>query len=169
MSVRTQTLGVVKKIINTKFILMERSEFLSKLGIGLAVVCTGCSLASCGSKSSDPTLQQGGNPPPTGSGNLFIADLSSELMTVGQSKVADGVILVRIGPDNTAASFTAVQVACTHQGNAINYNAGQGIFICPAHGSEFSKTGQVLVGPAAIALHKYTVTVDSNNMLTVSS
>jgi len=146
---------------------MDRSEFISKLGLGLVVVCTGCSLASCGSKSSDPTAQ-GGNPPPAGGGNLFSVDLNSELMNVGDSKVEDSVILVRIGNTNTAASFTAVQLACTHQGTAINYNAQQGIFICPAHGSEFSKTGQVLMGPAATPLHEYTVTIVSN-MLTVSS
>src|ERR1700754_1228931 len=104
---------------------MERSEFLSKLGIGLAVVCTGCSLASCGSKSGDATpIQSGGTPPPTGSGNLFTADLSTDLMNVGASKVADGVILVRIGSGNTPADFTAVQVACTHEGTPINYNSG---------------------------------------------
>lgn len=143
---------------------MERSEFISKLGLGLVVVCAGCGLSSCGSKSSDPTIQQGGNPPPQGSGNLFSADLNSELMNVGDTKVTDGVILVRIASGNTVASFTAVQVACTHQGNAIGYNAGQGIFICPAHGSEFSKTGQVLLGPAASPLHEYTVTIVSNTL-----
>lgn len=149
---------------------MDRSEFLSKFGIGLAVVCAGCSLASCGSKSGDATpVQSGGTPPPSGSGNLFTADLNTDLLTVGQSKVADGVILVRIGSGNTATDFTAVQVACTHEGTSINYNTSQGIFICPLHGSEFNKSGQVLVGPATLALHKYKVTIDANNVLTVSS
>ena len=149
---------------------MERQEFLAKLGIGLAVVCTGCSLASCGgSKSSDPNPTPGGTPPPTGSGNLFTLDLANQLPNVGDSKVTSGVILVRIAADNVASSFTAVQVACTHQGTAIDYNTGQGIFICPLHGSEFSKTGQVLLGPAALPLHKYTVSIDANNVLTVSA
>ena len=148
---------------------MERQEFLSKLGIGLVAVCVGCSLVSCGGKSNDPSPSGGAtNPPPKGSGNLFTADLSSQLPNIGDSIVQQGVILVRIAVGNTAAAFTAVQVACTHQGNSIGYNAGQGIFICPAHGSEFSKAGAVLQGPAALALQKYTVSI-SGSTLTVSA
>jgi cytochrome b6-f complex iron-sulfur subunit len=149
---------------------MERQEFLSKLGIGLVAVCAGCSLVSCGggSKGNDPVPTPAPTPPATGSGNLFTADLTSELMNIGDSKVEQGIILVRIGSDETANSFTAVQVACTHQGNAIAYNTNQGIFICPAHGSEFSKSGQVVLGPAASPLHKYTVTIN-NSILTVTA
>jgi cytochrome b6-f complex iron-sulfur subunit len=36
------------------------------------------------------------------------------------------------------------------------------------HGSEFSKTGAVIVGPAALPLQRYNVAVDGNN-LTVSA
>jgi cytochrome b6-f complex iron-sulfur subunit len=99
---------------------------------------------------------------------LFTIDLSSKLTSIGDSTVSNGVILVRIAAGETADAFTAVQVACTHQGTSINYNTGQGIFICPLHGSEFSKTGAVVLGPASSPLQKYTVTIDGNN-LTVSS
>ena len=148
---------------------MERQEFLSKLGIGLVAVCAGCSLVSCG-KSSNPGPSNGSTTPPPakGSGNLFSADLNTQLVNIGDSVIQQGVILVRIASGNTAADFTAVQVACTHQGNSIGYNNGQGIFICPAHGSEFSKTGAVLQGPAALPLQKYTVTI-SGSALTVSA
>ena len=152
---------------------MERAEFLSKFGLGLAAVCAGCSLVSCGSKSSDPSPGGGiigGAPPPPapGSGNLFTVDLSGQLMNNGDSVVSNGVIVVRLASGNLPASFTAVQVACTHQGTAIAYNQGEHRFICPAHGSEFSDSGQVLAGPAALPLHEYTVSVDTTT-LTVSS
>jgi Rieske Fe-S protein len=151
---------------------MERAEFLSKFGLGLAAVCAGCSLASCGSKGNDPTpgVTVGGAPPPpsSGSGNLFTIDLSSKLTNIGDSAVSNGVIVVRLADGNTAASFTAVQVACTHQGTAIAYNESQHRFICPAHGSEFSNSGAVLVGPAALSLHQYTVSIDGTQ-LTVSA
>ncbi|HTD97952.1 MAG TPA: Rieske 2Fe-2S domain-containing protein [Mucilaginibacter sp.] len=148
---------------------MERQEFLSKLGLGLVIACTGCGLASCGSKSSDPTVTQQGTPPPVrGSGPLFSIDLATQLTNVGDSKVSNRVILVRIGVDNNAASFTAVQVACTHEGTSINYNTGQNIFICPLHGSEFSQTGQVLLGPASSSLQRYTVAIVGDT-LTVSA
>lgn len=143
---------------------MERKEFLSTLGISLAAICAGCGIASCGSnpKNGDPS-PGGGNTNPT----AFSANLSTELTTVGQSKVAGGIIVVRIAAGNTADAFTAVQVNCTHEGTAINYNNAQGIFICPNHGSEFSKQGAVLLGPAAVALKKFSVNINGN-MLTVT-
>lgn len=126
-------------------------------------------MVSCGSKGSNPTPTGGGTPhPPSGSGNLFVIDLNSQLTNIGDSTVQQGVILVRIAAGNTSSAFTAVQVACTHQGNSIGYNAGQGIFICPAHGSEFSKTGAVVMGPAMSPLQKYNVVV-TGTALTVSA
>jgi cytochrome b6-f complex iron-sulfur subunit len=146
---------------------MERHEFLTKLGIGVAAVCTGCSIIGCGSKVTDPTPDNGGDPPP-GNGNLFSVDLHNDLQTVGSSKVLNGVIVVRLAASDVPASFTAVQVACTHQGTNINFNTSQGIFICPSHGSEFNTTGGVVLGPATQALKKYNVAVDGSN-LTVSA
>jgi Rieske Fe-S protein len=150
---------------------MEREEFISKLGLGVLMACTGCGLASCGgSKSNDPTPNPGGGTPPPapGSGALFTTDLNTSLLNVGDSKVSNGVILVRIATGNTATSFTAVQVACTHEGTSIGYNATQSKFICPNHGSQFSQTGQVTMGPAATNLQKYTVSV-SGTTATVSA
>lgn len=146
---------------------MERDEFLSKFGIGLAAVCAGCAFASCGSKSGDasPNIIKG---PAAGSGTVFTADLNTELTAVGQSKTANGVILVRIAAGNAVSSFTAVQVACTHEGTSINYNTPQGIFICPNHGSEFNTNGGVVLGPATTNLQKYIVAINAN-VLTVSA
>ncbi len=147
---------------------MERDEFLSKLGIGVLALCTGC-MASCGSKSNDPSPSGGGTPPPpSGSGTVFTADLSSEIKTVGASKTSNGIILVRIAADNVAASFTAVQIACTHEGTNINYSTSDGKFICPLHGSQFSQTGAVLNGPAVVALKKYTVTISGTTLSVVA-
>ncbi|PJJ83125.1 QcrA and Rieske domain-containing protein [Mucilaginibacter auburnensis] len=149
---------------------MERDEFLSKLGIGVLALCTGC-MASCGGKSSDPSPSGGGGgtpAPPSGSGTVFTADLNSEIKTIGASKSSNGVILVRIGADNVATSFTAVQIACTHEGTNINYSASDGKFICPLHGSQFSQAGAVLNGPAVVALKKYTVTISGTTLSVVA-
>jgi Rieske Fe-S protein len=148
---------------------MEREEFLSKLGIGLLAVCTGCGIASCSSnKSGDPAPGGGGgNPPPGGGGPIFTADLSTEITAVGTSKINSGIILVRIAAGNVAGSFTAVQVACTHEGTSIAYSATESKFICPLHGSQFSQTGTVVTGPAVVALKKYTISI-SGNTLTVA-
>lgn len=147
---------------------MERDEFLQKLGIGFLAVCTGCGIASCGSKSDSPTPTNTNTGPAKGSGNVFSVDLSTELTTVGSAKTSNGIILVRTAAGNTASSFTAVQVACTHEGTSIGYNNGQGIFICPLHGSQFSKSGAVLQGPAATALQQYTVNIQGTTLTVVA-
>ncbi|MEO6850009.1 MAG: Rieske (2Fe-2S) protein, partial [Mucilaginibacter sp.] len=91
---------------------MERSEFLAKFGIGIVAVCTGCSLASCGSKGSNPTPSNPVvTPPAGGGGNLLAVDLRSELINIGDSKIGGGVILVRLAADDLASSFIAVQSA----------------------------------------------------------
>lgn len=144
---------------------MERKEFISKLGISLAAICAGCGIASCGSnpKAEDPTPTPGGST--GGNGNaLLSANLDSELKNVGEFKVSNGIILVRLAAGNTANAFTAVQVACTHQGTPVNYNGSQGKFICPNHGSQFSTTGAVLLGPAATALKSYNVNISGSTL-----
>lgn len=143
---------------------MERSEFLSTLGIGLAAACTGC-LAACG-KGGEPT--PGGppatTPPPPPKAINFNMDLNTDIKSVGESKITDGVIVVRLATGNVVASFTAVQVACTHQGTAIEFQPAQGNFLCPNHFSIFSTAGEVVRGPAAVNLKKYAVVITGTTL-----
>ena len=146
---------------------MERSEFLSTLGIGLAAACTGC-LASCG-KGDEPT--PGGptpTPGPPPASTNFNMDLNTDIKSVGESKTTNGVIVVRLAAGNAVASFTAVQVACTHQGTSIEFKNAQGNFVCPNHFSEFSTSGVVTKGPATSNLKKYSIAI-TGNTLTVTA
>jgi cytochrome b6-f complex iron-sulfur subunit len=149
---------------------MERKDFLEKLGVGLALICTGCGIASCGStpKSEDPQPGNGNGDGGTPGNSLFTANLDTEIREIGTFKIAGGVILVRLAQGNAAGAFTAVQLACTHQGVSVTYNNAQRKFLCPAHGSEFDRTGAVLKGPAATALKEYNVSVNGS-LLTVSA
>lgn len=143
---------------------MKRTEFLSTLSIGLAAACTGC-LAAC---SKDESTPGGGTTPiPTPAGVNFNMDLNNDIKSVGDSKTTSGVIVVRLAATNVIASFTAVQVACTHQGTAIEYKAGQGQFVCPNHFSIFTNAGVVTTGPAVTNLKKYTVAI-TGTVLTVT-
>ena len=139
---------------------MQRRDFLSDMGITLALACTGC-LAACSKSASTPG---GGTTPPPNSSFPFTIDLNSQLTTVGSSLVKNGVIVVRLDAANDNSSFTAVQVACTHQGTAINYKTDLGHFKCPNHGSEFSTTGSVLLGPATNALQVYKVELSGTTL-----
>lgn len=146
---------------------MKRDEFLTTLGIGLTAVCTGC-LAACG-KSDNATPSGGGggtvNPPTNVN---FTANLDTDLLNVGDSKAGSGIIVVRLATGNTAASFAAVQQACTHEGTSISYIKNQGLFVCPNHGSTFTNSGVVTVGPAVSNLQKYPITI-TGSTLTVTS
>ncbi|MDB5001860.1 MAG: Rieske 2Fe-2S protein [Mucilaginibacter sp.] len=144
---------------------MEREEFLSKLGIGALAVCMGCSMVACSKSGNANPSNNNVNTPPAGT--TFSVDLGSSLTAVGDSKISNGIILVRIASGNAISSFTAVQVACTHEGTAINYNNSQGLFICPLHGSEFSKSGALIQGPATTSLKQYTVAI-AGSTLTVT-
>ncbi len=145
---------------------MKRNEFISTLGIGLAAACVGC-LAAC-SKSDDPGPTGGGgttNPPPAAVS--FTVDLNNEIKAVGETKTSGGVIIARIATGNVATSFSAVQVACTHEGTSINFSATQGRFVCPSHAATFTTSGAVINGPARINLKKYNVSI-TGSTLTVS-
>ena len=140
---------------------MKRDEFLSTLGIGLAAVCTGC-LYGC-SKSGDDE----GSPitPPHPPSNVSLTlNLDTELRNVGDQKVQSGIIVVRLATGNVPASFTAVQAACTHEGTTIGFNANQGRFICPNHGSQFSTSGDVQNGPATSDLKKYNIAITGSTL-----
>lgn len=135
---------------------MERRKFISEVGLSVAGLCAVC-LGAC-SKSNAPG--GGGGP----SNVNFSVDLNSNLLNIGNSIVQAGVIVVRLAAGNTASSFTAVQVNCTHEGTAINYNTGQDIFICPNHGSQFSTNGIVLLGPASANLRRYNISIVGNSL-----
>jgi len=140
---------------------MKRDEFLSTLGIGLAAVCTGC-LYGC-SKSGDDEGSPIPPPPPPSNVSLTL-NLDTELRNVGDQKVQSGIIVVRLATGNVPASFTAVQAACTHEGTTIGFNANQGRFICPNHGSQFSTSGGVQNGPATSDLKKYNIAITGSTL-----
>ncbi|HXH98817.1 MAG TPA: Rieske 2Fe-2S domain-containing protein [Sphingobacteriaceae bacterium] len=143
---------------------MKRDEFLTTFGIGLAAVCTGC-LASCG-KGDDPAPTPGPGivtPPPTNANTTL--NLSTDIRNVGDSKVLNGIIIVRLAATDVPASFTAVQVACTHQGTSVIFNTSQGNFVCPNHGSIFSTAGVVQPGfDAKTNLKVYNIAISGTTM-----
>lgn len=135
---------------------MERRKFIGTLSAPVVAACAVC-MGACSKSSS------GGNGTGGGSAN-FTVDLGSNLLTVGSSLVQSGVIVVRLATGNIPASFTAVQVACTHEGTSINFNAAQNKFICPNHGSTFSTSGSVTLGPATTNLKSYNISISGNTM-----
>jgi cytochrome b6-f complex iron-sulfur subunit len=58
--------------------------------------------------------------------------------------------------------YSALLMSCTHRGCELNF--GGGIYSCPCHGSEFSKMGEVLEGPADKNLRSFKTETDNENI-----
>jgi len=143
---------------------MERRKFINDLGQATAIVCTGAFFAAC-SKSDDNNPGPGN--PGNGSSARLTANLSSELTSIGSSKINGSVIVVRTAVGNVEGSFVALSLICTHQGCTVGFDSVATGFKCPCHGSEYNINGGVTQGPAPTALTKYKVTI-TDNILTVT-
>lgn len=61
----------------------------------------------------------------------------------------------------SATELQALSAVCTHAGCTVDWD-GSTQFNCACHGSQFSSTGAVVRGPAAVALKKFTATLDAD-------
>ena len=150
---------------------LNRGEFLRSLGMSsaalMAFYCMG-TLTSCSSGSSDPTPTPTPTPGTgTGTGTLDLtASGNSALKTEGGYVYNRSMIVARV----KGGSYVALSRACTHQGTNVQYRLTQNDFYCPNHGSEFSPTGTVEVGPAGTPLTLYkTVLSSDGNTLTITT
>lgn len=131
---------------------MDRKEFLSQVGFGAAslflINCLGgCSKSAATPASTDFTVHL------NASGN-------AALKTAGGFVYTNGVVVAQ----TLAGKFIAVSQSCTHEGATVQYDASSDRFFCPAHGSVFADSGQVINGPAGRALTEYTVDVNGNSL-----
>ena len=136
---------------------MQRREFLGSFTTPVIAACAVC-LGACSKSSSG-----GGNGTSTATAN-FTVDLSTQLLTVGSSVAANGVLIARLTSGNAPSAFVAVQQACTHQGTNINFVATNQTFLCPNHGAIFNTAGANTGGQSTSALKVYTVSVSGNTM-----
>ena len=60
----------------------------------------------------------------------------------------------------------AYSLLCTHVCCPVGYNSTSQTFVCPCHGSVFDSGGRILRGPAAYALPKIALQVDSSGAIT---
>ncbi|HVM89687.1 MAG TPA: Rieske 2Fe-2S domain-containing protein [Puia sp.] len=151
---------------------MERRTFLTNIGQVSVLMCAGSIIASCSKSSATPANNGGNNNGNNGGNNnsfLIMADLTTELLSIGSAKINSGgdIIVIRTATGNVSASFIALTLICTHMGCTVNYDSSSESFKCPCHGSEYNIKGQVTQGPAPSPLKTYSVTI-TNDQLTVS-
>lgn len=153
---------------------MERNEFIKSLGFGLALVCTGSCLQSCGGKGSEGTPEPKPNPPGNGGGGGSTAsvNLINQLLNVGDQATANGVLFFRIATGNVSSSFVATEAVCPHQQGSLVWKQSLNRVQCQLHFSEYSANGAVLQGPqnttGTTRTLKIYSTAISNNTLTAT-
>lgn len=147
---------------NPELSVLNRSQFLRACGAS----CLGLSaLTLLGSCSSSYYAQK----PVIKDKAIVVAKTEFQQVTKKGTKIRP-YILVKMENQNfpiylhraTDADYTAVLMKCTHQGNELN--AHDGYLTCPAHGSEYDKTGKVTEGPAEKNLTAFKVTSDTENV-----
>ncbi len=136
---------------------MDRKEFLSLLGLSVGGMVVASCFGGCSKDSVAPSTDID-----------FTIDLSDSanaaLQTNGGFLIRNSVIVAR----TLAGEFIAVAAACTHQGTLVQYQANNGRFFCPNHGSNFTESGAVINGPAPRPLQQFKTQL-SGNILRVFS
>jgi glycine/D-amino acid oxidase-like deaminating enzyme/nitrite reductase/ring-hydroxylating ferredoxin subunit len=85
--------------------------------------------------------------------------LPGELKSIDDLKPGDGGVM-RKGLEKIAVcrdvdgKLHACSAVCTHVGCHVHWNTTEQCWDCPCHGSQFAPTGEVLAGPAVMALSK---------------
>lgn len=145
---------------------MERNEFIKSLGLGVALICTGSCLSSCGGSKDDPAPSGGsGGPAP---GVTASVNLASQLLSVGSFTSVNGVLFVRIATGNATSSFTATQATCPHQGGTLNWIAASNLIQCSLHSAQYTSAGAVIKQPndggTTSALKTYPLTLSGTTL-----
>ena len=131
---------------------MDRQEFFKLVGVSVGAVILQHCLSGC-SKNAD-------TPQPAAPADLTVnlnATGFTALRNKGGVVYNNGIIIARTQQD----AFLAVSQACTHQGTTVNFNSANDTFVCPNHGSIFSKLGAVQQGPASTPLKRYETSFDA--------
>ena len=77
----------------------------------------------------------------------------------------DTVMVIRM----SSTDVIALSAICTHAGCSLNFESSSQLLTCPCHGSVFAEDGQVVKGPARIALTTYAASLDtSTNTITIT-
>ncbi|HKE75900.1 MAG TPA: Rieske 2Fe-2S domain-containing protein [Acidimicrobiales bacterium] len=107
--------------------------------------------------------------PPTAGGTAGVAIGPASAVPVGgvasftDPQAGDPAYVVQ----PSAGRYAAFSAVCPHAGCEVQYQSGDGEFVCPCHGARFDRTGSVLQGPATRSLSPITVAKGRDGQLYV--
>ncbi len=138
---------------------MNRTDFLTLLGLGTGAALMGC-LEGC---KKDPDTA----PPSNVDFTLDLTAAANSALTAPGGYVyggpKNGVLVACVAP----GAYVAVASRCTHKQTALEYQVSSGTFYCFDHNAQFSTTGTVVRAPdtgAATALKTYSVVQNGHTL-----
>ena len=135
-----------------------RREFCVYAGQLASALAAGALVASGGGSPTSPSSP--GQPLSSVTGTVsgrtisVAVDSGSPLAAVGSAAIAQTALGTFLLARTTQESFTALTATCTHESCAITGFSGSQ-FVCPCHGSRFTTSGAVAMGPATRPLQQY--------------
>ena len=148
---------------------MKRRSFLSWFSLGWIVSSLPVAIAACSPTSPETGSSQTQRSPtePTRRNDGFdVIGTVTDLDRDGQLENRIGGVKVGVirNPSDPQELF-AFDLACTHTGCGVNWNASENQFLCPCHGSKFTVDGSVTVGPAKRPLERYEAKIEGDTVL----
>lgn len=141
---------------------MKRNQFVRICGLATAAIPLGAGiLQSCSGLYYAKARTEGNITIVSKQEFLMVKKeriISREFVLVKTFQSQFPICLYKMGETHYVASL----LRCTHKGCELN--VGGGGYSCPCHGSEFTKEGKVLEGPAIENLKTYEVTIDDQNI-----
>jgi cytochrome b6-f complex iron-sulfur subunit len=139
---------------------VKRREFCLQACQAASVAALGAIVPGCGS-GSNPTGASGNVPQlSTLNGSSGAGGVTVTIDAAGPLGSAGGAALVQSSVGNFLVSrsagdtFVALTAVCTHEQCTVT-GFQSSLYVCPCHGSEYSTSGAVVMGPATRALQQF--------------
>src|SRR5512132_5914 len=149
--------------------LRSRRQFCA----GACQIASGATLATfvsaCGGSPTSPSRTASMLGVVTGrfaGSGVQVAVAGSPLDNVGGAALVESTAGVFLVSRTGATSFMALDAVCSHESCTVT-GADGNVYVCPCHGSRYSRTGQVLEGPAKAALRQFNTTF-ADGMVTIA-
>jgi len=121
----------------------------------LIPACSGGSASPAGPSSTPSRLETMRGEFNGGTVRIMVG--TSALANIGGAVLVESVAGVFLVARTDATAFSALDAVCTHQSCTITGQDGS-TYVCPCHGSRYTRTGQVVGGPAPASLRRYATT-----------
>jgi cytochrome b6-f complex iron-sulfur subunit len=143
--------------------------------------CTGACQVASGATLATLFTACGGGSPTSPSSNIStlgviagqfagsgvkVAVAGSALANEGGAALIESTAGVFLLARTSATAFTAVEGICTHEGCKVTNTDGDQ-YVCPCHGSRYTRGGSVVHGPAMASLRRYTTSF-SDGVVTIA-